>query len=177
MRVIKKASFLVNPSHAAFSLYLNSDAAINFEYSRSTLTFDGNGVNFADDVSRIVALTASVFLGNSFYVNAGAGHRYLRYKGLDWLDSSLKAAFDVVDDYPTIKYHDTGVILGAGNRWHWDYFTLGFDWLRLYAPVSDADVEFVGPEPTEEFKIEELKKRETNTGYSLMTALTLGVSF
>ena len=65
---------------------------------------------------------AKWFLGNSFYLNTGVGQKSLDIN-LDFLESpsSLMAS---------------GVSYGVGNRWQWETFSIGCDWLGAFRPLD-----------------------------------------
>ena len=62
------------------------------------------------------------FVGNSFYLNMGLGQKTVDVN-LEFLDSpsSLLAS---------------GLSYGIGNRWQWETFSLGCDWLGAFRPLQ-----------------------------------------
>lgn len=73
------------------------------------------------------------FVGNSFYVFAGAGMRMMEATSSDFVLSSSS------EEYVS-THANTSVVAqgGIGNRWQWDSgFTLGCDWVGYAYPVAE----------------------------------------
>lgn len=81
-------------------------------------------------------ISVQQFLSNSFYVKGGVAYRYVdirrSYATTVW-------GFGSPTD-PRSSYEFTGestsATISVGNQWQWSYFTLGADWITIWAPVS-----------------------------------------
>ena len=62
------------------------------------------------------------FLGNSFYINAGVGQKKLDIN-LDFLKSPSQLLA-------------SGLSYGIGNRWQWETFSIGCDWVGAFRPLE-----------------------------------------
>jgi hypothetical protein len=125
--------------------------------------------------SALAELRWKKFWGNSFYTNLGLGYR----------DIGLKADLDLFND-PGSKINRTlgaqslGVNLALGNRWQWENFTIGCDWLGLFVPISstgDSEIKDQNVEPGDKEKMEDLVEDLGKATSSQFLRFYLGVSF
>lgn len=70
------------------------------------------------------------FFSNSFFVRSGLSYHNL--------SNSRKYVGSVITSSDNFSFtgNRTNFLIGIGNDWQWDHFTLGFDWLRTNIPVA-----------------------------------------
>lgn len=73
------------------------------------------------------ALRQTVFMGNSFYWTAGAAYREFR--------GHLSRQTPGATHFYEIEQRDIGADGAIGNRWQWQSFSMGFDWVGIYIPI------------------------------------------
>jgi hypothetical protein len=81
------------------------------------------------------------FFGNSFYANFGLTSRSMGG------ETKVKSILTTEEDVD-VKYSvsSVGLDVGIGNRWQWEYFSLGCDWVGYFMPISKGDVDDDIPE-------------------------------
>jgi hypothetical protein len=85
-------------------------------------------IDFFDELSsKLYALRLKYFLGNSFYVNAGASYRELDLVINEWLFSDRRLARSM---------HHAGGEISFGNSWQFATFTIGCDWGGYFFPLK-----------------------------------------
>ncbi len=110
----------------AAGAYLSSDMIMEASYAHGKTDFLIFNI-FSD----YTALHLKKFWGNSFYTNTGFAMRKLG-AGFD-LESIATGASDLKASSSTTSI---GVELAIGNRWQWDTFTLGCDWIGAFLPIA-----------------------------------------
>ncbi len=87
--------------------------------------------NVTREKTKFTSIRLKTFWGNSFYSNLG-----------------LAARSEAYTSYPNIYYESTyydgvvvrenalGVDFAIGNRWQWENFTMGCDWVGFFSPMS-----------------------------------------
>lgn len=158
----------------AVGLHVTPNFIVGAKYQQPILTIAAGEL---PDHTSLITGYVEYFSGNTFYLTAGVGERKLEYESLSFLDRPGSAKSGRLRD---VSYSDNGFELGIGNRWQWDYFTLGVQWLGVYTKFSDSDAElnFQGDADTlAEDRIRELNKRDDLTNPSLTSNIYLGVSF
>ncbi len=136
MRQNKKFSFALQPLgftvaplvSMGFSAgyYLNPDAILELDYSQGA-----QNMLFFEIYGTTYDLRVKKFWGNSFYTNLGLGSRKIGVR--DAFDSLTS---NIITYEIDLSATSTVVDFAIGNRWQWDYFTLGCDWIGVMAPLS-----------------------------------------
>lgn len=111
----------------ALGLFLGDNVVL--EASHVGLDLELSYFEFKTSLSEIRAKT---FLGNSFYVNAGAGYQLF--------EGSVHFDFDETYSSST-RITRAGAVFAIGNQWQWEYFTLGCDWIGAFIPFGKAKVD------------------------------------
>jgi hypothetical protein len=127
-------------------------------------------------IERSAALTAQKFVGNSFFVEAGAMAQRNIYHPVDNnYFSGDKRAYHF-----TYNAETWGGTFAIGNQWQWRGFTLGFRWISIYTPLFSASSsvhadapERYSIEKSEEDQLEALES-ETKVYFA---SLAVGASF
>jgi hypothetical protein len=103
--------------------------------------------------SELYELRYKRFWGNSFYTNIGPGLRTFR------VSSPLVAALAKSESF---EAEDSDIVLGlsVGNRWQWQHFLIGCDWIGVHLPLANVSSS-VG-EPTKSESSEEYNKRKSD---------------
>lgn len=105
-------------------------------------------------VFRFCTLRYTRFFGNSFYLASGFGYRDFHgqvSKLSQRIDIEGSDEWDSRIQFYDLKQKDLGFEIAVGNRWQWQSYSMGFDWLGTYLPVikiahsrrRDADPENV----------------------------------
>ena len=91
-------------------------------------------------IHQLATLRLTQFYGNSFFVSYGLGVR--RFQGsLNFTEKKLVIVGDAGEwrtnnyEFYKVKQQDMGVEIALGNRWQWQNFSMGIDWIGLYVPV------------------------------------------
>lgn len=123
-----------------FSSFLTSNSLLelNIAGSQNTSFRDKNLESRL--THQLATLRLTQFYGNSFFVTYGVGVR--RFQGAINFTESKQVIFGDASqqqknkyDFYKVKQQDMGVEIALGNRWQWQNFSMGFDWLGLYLPV------------------------------------------
>lgn len=118
------------------SYYLGRKGSLDFEYSSATYTFSYFGVDWGEVAETKVGLQLRRFIGNSFNMKIGAGHRTTEARvPSDWLNLAIGE-----HDKTVSQWDATYITVGMGNQWQFNRrYTFVLDWFVLDIPVS-ADV-------------------------------------
>jgi hypothetical protein len=117
------------------------------------------------------------FLGNSFYLQGGAGLRQMQAT-----DSSVFFSSLVVADTYKSTFSSSYAIgeIGLGNRWQFSNFTIGCDWVGYAVPLAklSSSESFTGP-ITESQKASDRDNfdKRSSEGNLMLLRFHLGVSF
>ena len=179
-----------------FSLYLESAggtytggglAGAYFLNSNSMIVVDANGYSnsltdelvnaisgIRDEVSgSSIGVHYKHFFGNSFFVRVGAEQREVTMKRT--YEPGLFVWFPD-NGHSSFKGTSTNAVLGIGNDWQWDNFTLGFDWIRFYSPIAH-DVTSEDYSSSEELPSLRSRERDLLDRQTAMTGFHFGASF
>ena len=114
-------------------LYLTSNNIVEGNYARSAAT-EYFGKDQLQILMNFSALRLKHFVGNSFFVEGGAGTKIFQIKQFNYLGVGS------ADDVRRSKYEETltsyGTVFALGNRWQFSHFSLTGTWLELYFPMS-----------------------------------------
>lgn len=151
----KTASFVAEVGSAVVPLptvgvaagyYLMPDTMVEMSHARGRF-----GIFIASVSSRMTSVRWKQWWGNSFYTNLGLARRV----------TALEATLDPVtgsDEVSArIELTSLGADLQVGNRWQWDRFTLGCDWLGFFYPVSTSGSLEIGAAGAKHEEKDELK--------------------
>jgi len=131
---------LVIPSAkgANVSFYAAGNWAFDAEFSSATLGFKFVGLDVADVNERKLTLQARRFIGNSFNMIFGAGHRTTETTVIDsWVDVVLSQKSKTLS-----RMDATFVKFGLANQWQFNQrYTFMVDWVDLEIPISAAVTE------------------------------------
>lgn len=177
MRQGKKFSLVVEPIGfavgvipsfgAAAGMYLDSNSIVEASYVKGGIDF-----LFIEIESSLAEVRWKQFFGNSFYMNLGAGYRTITFKAtLEPItgNDDISSQFDV---------NSFGASIGIGNRWQWDNFTIGCDWIGYFVPFSSSGDSDVGNEadPVDKADLEDSVDRIGKSASSQLLRFYLGVS-
>ncbi|MEI6398895.1 MAG: hypothetical protein WCO71_09005 [Pseudomonadota bacterium] len=109
-------------------IYLDEDSLLELNYATGTFGFLGS-----DSKYTFVTADFHHFVGNSFYLFAGAGIRDYEEKNDSF--GFIKSS-SLPDRKTTFSRRSSVAELGLGNRWQFDTFTLGCDWISYSAPLA-----------------------------------------
>ena len=77
-------------------------------------------------VSHLSTLKSEYFITESFYINLGLGQR------------SINLKHDSFESTKTASISSWGVSTGIGNRWRWEYVSIGCEWITLFYPLMGS---------------------------------------
>jgi len=103
--------------------------------------------------SELYELRYKRFWGNSFYTNIGPGLQTFR------VSSPLADALAKSESFEA-EASDIVLGLSVGNRWQWQHFLIGCDWIGVHLPL--ANVSSAVGEPTNSENSEEYNKRKSD---------------
>jgi hypothetical protein len=113
--------------------FISDQNLLEIGYSRSSAV-EFYGLSTMNFYMNYFSLQAKHFFGNSFFVGAGIATKKIIAKESGFFSSgSLVSNFEIEQQVTT-----RGLEFGLGNRWQWRHFTLGGDWLGIYAPSSSS---------------------------------------
>lgn len=122
------------PSAKGFnaSFYASPKWALGVDYSSATLGFKFFGVDVAAVHETKAAIEARRFVGNSFNMQFGFGHRTTQGRvPKDWIDVAIGETSETVSEMKA-NY----VSFGIGNQWQFgSRYTFAVDWFKLEVPV------------------------------------------
>ncbi len=93
--------------------------------------------------STLTELRLKHWFGNSFYVNGGAGLRSITG------EATLEPLTGTDDIKSSVKASSFGASLSIGNRWQWEYFSIGCDWVGTFQPLSTTEASVTDSGATE----------------------------
>lgn len=150
--------------------YLSPDQILEASYVRGSISY----LSVIEIFSSMYTIRLKKFWGNSFYTNFGAGTREIG-AGIDLKaltgDSTLLAKQSATS---------AGIELAIGNRWQYDTFTIGCDWIGFFAPLtklSYVDEMPAGADPADAAKQKDAFDKIALTGNLELLRFYLGVSF
>lgn len=127
---------------ATFGFHLSGNQVIEGNVAVATASAEDDGSISTDSEdyssydmrksgsSAIIGARYKQFVTNSFYWHGGLASRSSKaslYAVEKYGDESTKIA--------SVDYSDLGLTLAIGSQWQWDTFTMGCDWIGIYAPV------------------------------------------
>lgn len=108
--------------------FLTPNLIPSISYIQSDFT-----VSTASVTMSLVTVRALWFIGNSFYADFGVGQRSIAF------DFSLDAAAVGAGKYKVgASVANFGLDIGIGNRWQWDGFWLGTEWVGYFLPLAKS---------------------------------------
>lgn len=157
------------PNQVTAGYFIDAESLVTLNYAEEFFVIGSSNLP-ASNIR--TSLSYEKFLGNSFFINGGIGRRTLRYAG-----PSLSDFFLDKNDFG-FTYTDMGVNAGLGNRWQWENFTIGAQWIGVYVPVTQPKVSYnsgLDNDPSEQEK--ERRRRDRLSGPSLTGGIQIGLSF
>jgi hypothetical protein len=143
----------------------NSQVLVSYSWSQSERTCVG--FENCDIKDNFWGLAYKRFVGNSFYMQAGASHHTIQY------DES-NSSNDVMFGYDaTITTADFAV----GNQWNFDGFTIGCDWVSFGLPVSSSFSNSYYNSPYTEDDVTNRQDEWKKNGRMIFAKLYLGGTF
>ncbi len=119
------------PVHGgALGYYLSPNNLLELSYAAGEIDF-----LIAKIDNRMTSLHLKTFWGNSFYTNLGLGSRMLGYRFL-FSEVDSNGNYTGRDSETTMQNTSMGLDFSIGNRWQWDTFTIGCDWVGFFSPLS-----------------------------------------
>ena len=157
------------PKQVTAGYFIDPDSLVTLNYAEESFVIGSSNLPV---LNVRTSISFEKFLGNSFFVNGGFGRRTLRYAGLRFSDVFLDK-----NDFG-FTYTDMGVNAGLGNRWQWENFTIGAQWIGVYVPVTQPEVSYnsvLENDPSEQER--ERRRRDRLSGPSLTGGVQIGFSF
>ena len=109
----------------ALGIYQNPDLIWELTYNNGDFVLNDLISGVSADIE-LATIRAKMFLGNSFYANLGIGARKFTFIGESSVDDTRIE--ETITSY--------GAEFDIGNRWQWDSFTLGCDWVGVFKPFA-----------------------------------------
>jgi len=157
-------------SGLAGGYYFNENLLAEISYVTGSVAISDVGISWS-----LVGARAKWFWGNSAFINLGLSQRSFNF------DSKLPSTTAGVPDVAVnAEAKSLGLDFGLGNRWQWDYFTLGCDWIGYFAPISSSGssaINIPGVETKEQDELNDLLKKLGETASFSVLRLYLGISF
>jgi hypothetical protein len=146
--------------------YISPDTIVDASFTTGQFDFLGYKMK-----SNSVSFRYKKFNGNSFYWRSGIMMRQLDYN----------TTLSVLTDGPNGKAtaSSAGVDLAIGNQWQWQTFTIGCDWIGLFAPAFGSSRVSRPAGATDEWYNKQKKDAESlaKRGSPQWFRFYLGVSF
>jgi hypothetical protein len=119
----------------ALSYFFNRNSVLMLDWtsndlSKNSMAWDSLVWQNNDIRATTLGLHFKKFLGNSFYVRAGADYRMVNFRGTN---SSGDVSHPVITQF---QGHSLAAEAAIGNQWQWSWFTLGCDWVGAVLPFS-----------------------------------------
>jgi hypothetical protein len=149
--------------------YLNPDNLLELSYHKAELDFAIIKIS-----TTLTELRLKHWFGNSFYLNGGVGLRTVEG------EASLEPILGEEDISSTVSASSIGATIAIGNRWQWEYFTIGCDWIGEFLPVAKTEAEVTDSSDAAEDDVEEAKGDANDlalTNSSMALRFYLGASF
>ena len=111
---------------------MTPDSLIEVSYAKGE-----SDILFARIHNGLTTLHLKSFWGNSFYTNLGVGSRSLGYS-FDFPTIDGQGQITGFSEAYKIDNSVLGVDFSIGNRWQWETFTIGCDWVGTFVPLSTS---------------------------------------
>lgn len=156
-------------SGLAGGYYLDSNSIVEGSYvSGST------DILFLKVKATLVEARYKKFWGNSFYTNLGVGYRTIE------IGASLAPLTGSKDIDSSLSVSSIGASVGIGNRWQWESFTIGCDWIGTFIPLTTTGETKVNEPSADASDIKRTEKEAEDLGKASSGQILrfyLGVSF
>jgi hypothetical protein len=156
-------------SGAAVGYYFNSRTLAELSYVSGS-----EDILFIKVKGTLAEARLKRFWGNSFYANLGVGYRTIAF------DATLKPLTGTDDFGASAKVSSIGGSLGIGNRWQWETFTMGCDWVGYFIPAisnGSTTVNVSGADESDKKDFDDETRRLGHAPSSQLLRFYLGVSF
>lgn len=170
--VVEPVGFAPYPGFGfAGGYYLTPDDLVEFSYHSASLDFTLFKLE-----STMAEVRLKHWFGNSFYVNGGLGLRSLK------ASVTLEPLTGTTDYTSSATASSFGGSLVIGNRWQWETFTMGCDWIGFFVPLSTTEAKVTAPSSTD-YSEEDRQSAEDDmndlalSGSPMFLRFYLGVSF
>lgn len=114
------------PYGLTLGYYLSHDQEIELDYNTGKMYWWGYKAQLKE---RSVVLRYKHYWGNSFYSHVGYGTRSINVEGSETEGISEKYSFK-------LNYQTKVIDVGIGNKWQWDNYTMGADWIGFLFPIG-----------------------------------------
>jgi hypothetical protein len=173
--VFEPIGFIPFPVHGlALGYYLTPSNIIELSYAQGETDF-----LLAQIENSIASLRLKTFWGNSFYTNIGLGSRMIGYR-FRFSEIDSDGNFTGRDDETSMQNTVLGSDFAIGNRWQWESFTIGCDWIGLFSPISttgETSVSGTNISPSDVEDANETMDRFSKQGSIQFLRFYLGFSF
>ncbi len=115
---------------AGIGYYLTPDNILELSYSSGETDFLFTRVS-----NSMSSLHLKTFWGNSFYTNLGVASRMFGYR-FDFTEVDADGNFTSRNSSFGLQNKVLGADFTIGNRWQWDTFTIGCDWIGAFVPFA-----------------------------------------
>ncbi len=124
----------------AYSYFPSPESTWELDWNHSSLGVGALSVNFAEMTEdRISLMKKSFSKRNSFYWAYGLHYyRFQAHLGDKYLSQVTGQPGMSID---LLKVSSLGVSFALGNRWHFENWLIGFDWLSLHLPLVVLDTQ------------------------------------
>ena len=147
--------------------FIDRNSLVQFEGSTGKTSWF-----FYDIEAATLGLHYKHFLGNSFYINAGADYRKVRISNPHFFD--LFASNKDLGEAESIA-----ASFAIGNQWQWQNFTLGCDWIGLMVPVVTLSTHYdsTGLNATDKNDLDKAWDDVARAGSAMLLRFYFGFSF
>ncbi len=124
----------------AYAYFANPETTWELDWNHSSLGVGALSVNFAEMTEDRISLMKKNFAQrNSFYWAYGLHYyRFQAHLGDKYLSQVTGQPGMSID---LLKVSSLGVSFTIGNRWHFENWLIGFDWLSLHLPLVVLDTQ------------------------------------
>jgi hypothetical protein len=119
--------------------YLNPHTIVGGRIENHSLDLKIYGYEFFSAQTKSAGGFVKYFMGNSFYIDAGLSANITEFTVKNIGYTSEKGFYEYRQHE---KWQHGGLDLAIGNQWQWEHFTLGTDWIGIYQPLTQKQVEY-----------------------------------
>ena len=151
------AGYYLTPSYLLEAAYFNTE--IDLLFAKFTMS--------------LIEARIKMFFYNSFYTDVGFAVRNITG------ETTLEPLTGDNEISSSLSVTSYGALIAIGNRWQWEYFSLGCDWIGSFYPISTGEITISDSEATDE-DIQETRDSlndTASTSSGMFLRFYLGVSF
>lgn len=127
---------LGNSRGIILSGFVNDDRLIELNLASSEGSMSEGGAVEQRLNHQLFSIRMTQFLDNSFYLTAGIGYRSMRGTIVAKPDAPSANVGLPWTEFYKVNREDIGLDFAGGNRWQWNVFSWGIDWIGIYRPMK-----------------------------------------